>query len=129
MDGSLDRLYLKKNTVEQYPNQPDLTEMTQSALDMLSRNPYGFFLMVEAALIDKFNPSLDWERAAFDTIMLSNAVQIAKDFAKKHPDTLIIVTPDHTHSGSIGGVVHQDPCVKKGASTLQRVTQIIPKGS
>jgi alkaline phosphatase len=108
MDGSLDRLYLKKNTVNQYPNQPDLTEMTQSAIDVLSRNPNGFFLMVEAALIDKFNHPLDWERAAFDTIMLSNAVQIAKDFAKTHPDTLIIVTPDHTHSGSISGVVHDE---------------------
>ena len=108
MDGSLDRLYLRKGTVDQYPNQPDLTEMTQSALEVLSRNPNGFFLMVEAALIDKFNHPLDWERAAFDTIMLSNAVQIAKDFAKKHPDTLIIVTPDHTHSGSISGVVHDD---------------------
>ena len=108
MDGSLDRLYLKKNTVEQFPNQPDLTEMTQSAIDVLSRNPNGFFLMVEAALIDKFNHPLDWERAAFDTIMLSNAVQIAKDFAKTHPETLIIVTPDHTHSGSISGVVHDD---------------------
>ncbi|MEA9603644.1 alkaline phosphatase [Polynucleobacter sp. JS-JIR-II-c23] len=108
MDGSLDRLYLKKNTVEQFPDQPDLTEMTQSAIDVLSRNPNGFFLMVEAALIDKFNHPLDWERAAFDTIMLSNAVQIAKDFAKTHPDTLIIVTPDHTHSGSISGVVHDE---------------------
>ncbi|MBU3594944.1 alkaline phosphatase [Polynucleobacter sp. 86C-FISCH] len=108
MDGSLDRLFLKKNTVAQYPSQPDLTEMTQSAIEVLSRNPNGFFLMVEAALIDKFNHPLDWERAAFDTIMLSNAVQIAKDFAKKNPDTLIIVTPDHTHSGSISGVVHDD---------------------
>jgi alkaline phosphatase len=108
MDGSLDRFFLKKNTVPQYPNQPDLTEMTQSAIDVLSRNPDGFFLMVEAALIDKFNHPLDWERAAFDTIMLSNAVQVAKDFAKTHPDTLIIVTPDHTHSGSISGVIHDD---------------------
>ena len=108
MDGSLDRFFLKKNTVPQYPNQPDLTEMTQSAIDVLSRNPNGFFLMVEAALIDKFNHPLDWERAAFDTIMLSNAVQIAKNFAKTHPDTLIIATPDHTHSGSISGVVNDD---------------------
>jgi alkaline phosphatase len=108
MDGSLDRFFLKQNTVPQYPNQPDLTEMTQSAIDVLSRNPNGFFLMVEAALIDKFNHPLDWERAAFDTIMLSNAVQVAKNFAKTHPDTLIIVTPDHTHSGSISGVVHDD---------------------
>lgn len=108
MDGSLDRLFLKKNTVSEFPNQPDLTEMTQSAINVLSKNPNGFFLMVEAALIDKFNHPLDWERAAFDTIMLSNAVRIAKDFAKTHPDTLIIVTPDHTHSGSISGVVNDE---------------------
>ncbi len=106
MDGSLDRLFLKQNTVSEFPNQPDLTEMTQSAINVLSKNPNGFFLMVEAALIDKFNHPLDWERAAYDTIMLSNAVQIAKDFAKTHPDTLIIVTPDHTHSGSIAGVIN-----------------------
>ena len=106
MDGSLDRLFLKKNTVPEFPNQPDLTEMTQSAINVLSKNPSGFFLMIEAALIDKFNHPVDWERAAFDTIMLSNAVKIAKDFAKTHPDTLIIVTPDHTHSGSISGVVN-----------------------
>ena len=105
MDGSLDRFILKKNTVKEYPDQPDLTDMTQAAINTLSKNPNGFFLMVEAALIDKFNHPLDWERAAFDTIMLSNSVQIAKNFAAKNPDTLIIVTPDHTHSGSISGVV------------------------
>lgn len=112
MDGSLDRLFLKKNTVKDYPDQPDLTEMTQAAINVLSKNKNGFFLVVEAALIDKFNHPLDWERAAFDTIMLSNAVQVAKDFAAKNKDTLIIVTPDHTHGGSISGVVSDD---KKGA--------------
>ena len=105
MDGSLDRLFLKKNTVSEYPDQPDLTEMTQAAINVLSKNKDGFFLMVEAALIDKFNHPLDWERAAFDTIMLSNSVQIAKNYAMKHKDTLVIVTPDHTHSGSILGVI------------------------
>ena len=41
-------------------------------------------------------------------LAVSWILQIAKDFAKTHPDTLIIVTPDHTHSGSISGVVHDD---------------------
>ena len=112
MDGSLDRLFLKQNTVKDYPDQPDLTEMTQAAINVLSKNKDGFFLMVEAALIDKFNHPLDWERAAFDTIMLSNAVQVAKDFAAKNKETLIIVVPDHTHGGSISGVISDD---RKGA--------------
>ena len=105
LDGSLDRLYLKKGTVDKYPNQPDLTDMTRAALEVLSRNKEGFVLMVEAGLIDKFNHPMDWERSVYDTIMLSNAVQIAKDFAAKNNDTLIIVTPDHTHGMSIVGTI------------------------
>ncbi len=105
LNGSLDRLYLKKGTVDKYPNQPDLTDMTRAALEVLSRNKEGFVLMVEAGLIDKFNHPMDWERSVYDTIMLSNAVQIAKDFAAKNNDTLIIVTPDHTHGMSIVGTI------------------------
>lgn len=105
MDGSYDRFISKKNTVPQYPDQPDLTEMTKTAINVLSKNPNGFFLMVEAGLIDKFNHPLDWERAAYDTIMLSNTVAIAKEYAATHKDTLVVVTPDHTHSGSIIGVI------------------------
>jgi alkaline phosphatase len=96
---------LKQNTVSKYPEQPDVADMTRTAIQVLSRNKDGFFLMVEAALIDKFNHPLDWERAVYDTIMLSNAVQVAKDFAAKRNDTLIIVTPDHTHGLAIVGTV------------------------
>jgi alkaline phosphatase len=62
--------------------------------------------MVESGRIDKYSHSLDWERAVYDTIMLDNAVKVAKDWAKAHGDnTLIIVTPDHTHPVSIIGSV------------------------
>jgi alkaline phosphatase len=105
MDGALDRHFLKKNTVAQFPEQPDLVDMTRSAIEVLSRNHDGFVLMVEAGLVDKFNHPLDWERSVYDTIMLSNAVQVAKDFAAKHNDTLILVTPDHTHGASIVGTI------------------------
>ncbi len=105
MDGALDRHVLKKGSVDKYPDQPDVADMTKAAIDVLSRNKDGFFLMVEAGLIDKFNHPLDWERSVYDTIMLSNAVQIAKDFAAKNKDTLILVTPDHTHGLSIVGTV------------------------
>ena len=105
MDGALDRRVLKKGTVGKFPEQPDLADMTRAALQVLSRNRDGFVLMVEAGLIDKYNHPLDWERSVYDTIMLSNAVQVAKDFAAKRNDTLIIVTPDHTHGVSIVGTV------------------------
>jgi alkaline phosphatase len=38
MDGALDRKFLKGGGVKKFPEQPDLTEQVQAALDVLSRN-------------------------------------------------------------------------------------------
>lgn len=103
IDGALDRRFLKKGTVGKFPDQPDLTDEMRAALDVLSRADNGFLLMVEAGRIDKYSHSLDWERAVYDTIMFDNVVQLAKDFAGKRNDTLIIVVPDHAHPVSIIG--------------------------
>ena len=103
LDGALDRIVLKKGTVPSYPDQPDLADQTQAAIDILSRKPDGFVLMVESGLIDKYSHALDWERAVYDTIMLDNAVAVAKAFAADRDDTLIIVVADHAHPVSIIG--------------------------
>ena len=103
VDGALDRFFLKKGTVPRFPNQPDLTDQVQVSLDLLSRSDKGFMLMVESGRIDKYSHSLDAERAIYDTIMLDNAVQVAKNFAAKNNDTLIIVVADHAHPVSIIG--------------------------
>ena len=103
LDGALDRRLLKKGTVAAYPDQPDLVDQTEAAIDVLSRHPNGFVLMVESGLIDKFSHALDWERAVYDTIMLDNAVAVVKRFAARRDDTLIIVVADHAHPVSIIG--------------------------
>ena len=103
LDGALDRHILKKGTVSAYPDQPDLVEQTQAAIDILSKQANGFLLLVESGLIDKFSHVLDWERAVYDTIMLDNAVAVAKRFAAERDDTLIIVVADHAHPVSIIG--------------------------
>jgi hypothetical protein len=59
--------------------------------------------MVESGLIDKYSHALDWERAVYDTIMLDNAVRVAKRFAADRNDTLIIVVADHAHPVGIIG--------------------------
>lgn len=115
MDGRLDRTFYKKGTVAQFPDQPDLTEMTQAALNVLSKNKEGFFLQVEAGLVDKYAHPLDWERSVWDTIMFDKTVEVARAFAAKNPGTLIIVTGDHTHSISIIGTVDETkPIVTDG---------------
>ena len=105
LDGVLDRKFLKKGTVSKFPDQPDLTDSMRAALAVLSQNPEGFFLMLEAGLVDKYSHPLDWERAVYDTIMFDKVVAIAQEFCDKNPDTLLIVTGDHTHSISVIGTV------------------------
>ena len=103
MDGALDRRFLKKGTTERYPDQPGLVEQLEVALAVLSRGDAGFVLMVESGLIDKYAHALDWERSVYDTIMLDNAVRVAKTWAAARDDTLIAVVADHAHPVAIIG--------------------------
>ncbi|MGX1348842.1 alkaline phosphatase [Bradyrhizobium elkanii] len=109
MDGALDRKFLKGGGVKKFPEQPDLTEQVRAALTVLSKHESGFFLMVESGLIDKYAHLLDMERAVYDTIMLDNAVRLAKDWAKaRSDDTLILVVADHNHPNSLVGTINDD---------------------
>jgi len=118
MDVTLDREFLKKGTVDKFPNQPGLVDMTKAALDKLSKNPEGFFLMVEGGSVDKMSHPLDWDRAVVDTIEFDKAVGVAREFAAKNPDTLIVVTGDHTHGVSIIGTVDDE---KPGTEMREKV--------
>jgi alkaline phosphatase len=109
MDGALDRKFLKGGGVKKFPDQPDLTDQVQAALNILSKNEAGFFLMVESGLIDKYAHALDMERAVYDTIMLDNAVGLARKWAQaRGDDTLILVLADHNHPNSLVGTINDD---------------------
>ena len=82
--------------------EPSLAEMTDIAIDILSKNDNGFFLMVEAGRIDHGHHAGNAQRALTDTIALSDAVRLALE--KTDPaETLIIVTADHSHTLTISG--------------------------
>jgi alkaline phosphatase len=83
----------------QRPFTPSLAAMTQSAIAILSRNPDGFFLMVEGGQIDTASHVHDASNAIRDTIGLDAAVKVAKTFAASDGRTLIIVTADHETGG------------------------------
>jgi alkaline phosphatase len=82
-----------------FPDQPMLDEMTAKALKVLSKNKKGFTLMVEAASIDKQAHNMDTERWILDTIEFDRAVAVCKEFARRNPDTVIVVTADHECAG------------------------------
>jgi alkaline phosphatase len=82
--------------------EPNLTDMTTKALDILAKNKKGFFLMVEAGRIDQAHHLGNAYRALTDTIELSNAVRAALQKVDLD-ETLIIVTADHSHTFNMLG--------------------------
>lgn len=108
MNVYIDREVTKNPSVlKSFNDQPGLVEMTEKAIDTLSKNPNGFFLMVEGACIDKQLHLLDWQRAAYDNIEMDKAIGAAEKFAAKNNDTLIVVVADHAHGASITGTYHE----------------------
>lgn len=82
--------------------EPSLSEMTAKAIEILDRNPNGYFLNVEAGRIDHAHHSINPRRALIDTIEFSNAVRIAYEMVDLS-ETLIIVTADHSHVFTMAG--------------------------
>lgn len=108
MNVYVDRAMLKNPEVlGGFNDQPGLVEMTNTAINSLSQNPNGFFLMVEGACVDKQLHTMDWQRAAYDNIEFDQAIGAARAFASKNNDTLIIVVADHAHGASITGTYHE----------------------
>lgn len=82
--------------------EPSLSEMTEKAIDVLDRNPKGYFLMVESGRIDHAHHATNAYRALTDTIELAHAIEEA--VAKVDlSETLILVTADHGHVFTIAG--------------------------
>ena len=77
--------------------EPSVAEMTRKAIEMLQKNPNGFYLMVEGGRIDHAHHAGNAYRALTDTIALAEAVKVAREMTDDE-DTLIIVTADHSHT-------------------------------
>ena len=81
------------------PLSPALAEMTRIAIEILSRDPDGFFLMVEGGLIDWVCHGNEAEAAIELTISFDAAVGVALEYVRSAGDTLLIVTADHETGG------------------------------
>ncbi len=81
------------------PFNPNLAQMTQTAIDILSQDEDGFFLMVEAGQIDWAAHENEAMQTMQNTVGLDTAVAMAQIYALENPNTLIIVTGDHETGG------------------------------
>ena len=86
--------------IDRNPEQvPSIEEMTRKALDILSQNDNGFFLMVEGSKVDYAAHANDAIGCISEYIAFDNALGAAIEFAKKNENTTIVVLPDHGNSG------------------------------
>ncbi|PEP99311.1 alkaline phosphatase [Bacillus wiedmannii] len=85
------------------PEQPTLSQMTEKAIQTLSKEKDGFFLFVEGSKPDWAAHVNDPIGMISDVLAFDNAVAEALEFAKKDGNTMLIAVTDHGNSGiSIG---------------------------
>jgi len=76
-----------------------LPDMTKKAIETLSSNKNGFFLVVEEEATDEMAHSNNAKLTIRAGQELDKSVRIAKNFAAQHPDTLVLVLADHETGG------------------------------
>ena len=92
-DGGMDKL------IDRTSETPSLAEMTNTAIDRLSSNENGFFLMVEGSQIDWAGHDNDIVGAMSEMEDFAAAFEAAIDFAKEDGETLVVATADHSTGG------------------------------
>ncbi|KZN60221.1 hypothetical protein N473_24895 [Pseudoalteromonas luteoviolacea CPMOR-1] len=86
-------------THKRYLGQPSLRDMTEVAINKLSKNPQGFFLMVEGGQIDWAGHNNDAGTLLHEMLKFDSAVEAVLHWAKDRDDTVVIVTADHETGG------------------------------
>lgn len=80
-------------------NPTRLEQMTNKALSLLQRQDNGFFVMIEGSQIDWCGHANDIACAMAEVSDFAKSVELAKAYVDGHPDTLLVVTADHSTGG------------------------------
>ncbi|CAM9493358.1 unnamed protein product [Ectocarpus sp. 13 AM-2016] len=83
-------------------HEPSIMEMTKAAIEFLSKNHDGYYLMVEAGRVDHATHAGNMHRTFQDGVAYQDAVQYAMDNTDP-AETLIISTADHGHAIAYNG--------------------------
>lgn len=102
---------------------PTLAQMANKAIKLLSKQPNGFFLMIEGSRIDHAGHINDPITKLHEIKAYDETVKIVLDFAKKDKQTLVVSVSDHETGGMtlgrrVGDISHYDwrPDVLRGVS-------------
>ena len=78
---------------------PSLSEMTEKAIEILSKKENGFFLMVEGSQVDWAAHGNDPVGIITEYLAFDEAVGKAIEFAKEDGETAVVILSDHGNSG------------------------------
>lgn len=99
--GLFDDSHMQPNMDRKYfaENEPSLSEMTEKAIELLSQDKDGFFLIVEGSQVDWAGHNNDPIYMVDDFLAFDDAVKVACDFADNDGRTLVLAYPDHNTGG------------------------------
>ena len=116
--------------------KPALAEMTGTALEVLSRDPDGFFLMVEGSQPDwRGHSNEPLEAVAGEMLDFDRAIKVALDYQQRNPGTLVLVVADHETGGlalEVGrdsvALMQTGQALVQDAQRLAAVRPLLPEG-
>ncbi len=98
--GKLVNLYAEENPIKMSEGRGDaLLKSSQKAIELLSNNQQGFFILIEGSQIDWGGHANDAPYAIAEMIDFDKSIGWVLEFAKKNKETLVIVTADHETGG------------------------------
>ena len=100
---------------------------TQTAINILSNNKKGFFLMVEGSMIDWGGHANNTTYVVEEMLDFDRSIGVALEFAARNRETLVIITADHETGGmSITGGNLDTGMVKGSYNTTGHTAVMVP---
>jgi alkaline phosphatase len=108
--------------------RPALPEMTRKAIEILSRDPDGFFLMVEGSQPDwRSHENAPIEQVVAEVLDFDAAIVVALEYQRSSPEVLVLVVSDHETGGLAIEVARDSAVLAQAASSLNDATAALAR--
>ncbi|KAH6882293.1 repressible alkaline phosphatase [Alternaria rosae] len=108
--------------------EPSLSEMTQAALNSLSRasasNEKGYIMMIEASRIDHSSHAHDSVAHLHEVFEFNNVVNLVMKWIDSHPDTAFLAVADHETGGITIPSQYDPSLLQPGTHSVEYLSEL-----